>query len=120
MSDKSPTIKEILKDIDMRIAHIEDIVADNRDIIIKLVKQGNQVVNFLKEVEHDVMDDIEDVSDLIPSFGNQTIKYNVSSKQADIQKLVDDIIEKNEKLKEFEKELKKHKDDITPGTVGES
>ena len=28
--------------------------------------------------------------------------------------------EKKEDLKEFEEELKKHKDDITPGQVGES
>ena len=27
---------------------------------------------------------------------------------------------KHKELKEFEKELKKHKKDITPGTIGES
>ena len=120
MTDKTTTLRELLEDINAKISHIEDIVADNRDIIIKLVKQGNQVVSFLKEVEEDVITDVEDVGDLIPSFGSSTLKYNVSAKQSDIQKLVDDIIEKNEKLKEFEKELKKNKDKLTPGQVGES
>ena len=32
------TIKEMLKTIDAKIEHIEDISADNRAIIIKLVK----------------------------------------------------------------------------------
>ena len=34
------TIKEMLRIIDAKIEHIEDISADNRDIIIKLVKQS--------------------------------------------------------------------------------
>ena len=118
MSDKSPTIKEILKDIDMRIAHIEDMVADNRDIIIKLVKQGNTVVQFLKQLDDDI-NNIEEVTELTTPFNNIS-KYDISERTLAIQNLVDDIIEKNEKLKEFEKELQKNKDKITPGTIGES
>ena len=41
------TIKEMLKMIDAKIEHIEDITADNRAVIIKLVKQSNQIVQFL-------------------------------------------------------------------------
>ena len=37
-----------------------------------------------------------------------------------IKELIDDILERHQDLKEFEDELKKHKDDITPGQVGES
>ena len=72
------TLHEILLMMDARLKHIEDIEADNRDIIIKLVKQGNQIVQFLKQIE------VEEVVD------------------------------------EFEEELKKHKDELTPGQVGES
>ena len=64
MSNKSITIKEMLKNIDAKIEHIEDIVADNRNIIIKLVKQGNQIVNFLRDVEDSYETDINDFSDL--------------------------------------------------------
>ena len=60
---------EIIQDIDYRLTHLEDMEMDNRKLIAKLVKQGNTIVEFLKE---------------------------------------------------FEDELKQHKDDITPGQVGES
>ena len=45
------TIKEMLKMIDAKIEHIEDITADNRAVIIKLVKQSNQIVKFLSSIE---------------------------------------------------------------------
>ena len=45
------TIREMLKMIDAKIEHIEDISADNRAIIVKLVKQSNQIVEFLKQLE---------------------------------------------------------------------
>ena len=37
-----------------------------------------------------------------------------------IKNIIDDILERQSDLKEFEDELKKHKDKITPGQVGES
>ena len=46
------TIKDMLKMIDAKIEHIEDISADNRAIIVKLVKQSNQIVQFLKQLLH--------------------------------------------------------------------
>ena len=39
---------EIIRDIDYRLTHLEDMEADNRKLIAKLVKQGNTVVEFLK------------------------------------------------------------------------
>ena len=45
------TLHELLLMMDARLKHIEDIEADNRDIIIKLVKQGNQIVKFLQKIE---------------------------------------------------------------------
>ena len=50
------TIKEMLKMIDAKIEHIEDITADNRAVIIKLVKQSNQIVKFLKNLEIEIQD----------------------------------------------------------------
>ena len=37
-----------------------------------------------------------------------------------LKELIDDMLERQDSLREFEKELKKHKDKITPGQVGES
>ena len=37
-----------------------------------------------------------------------------------LKDLIDDIIEKHKDLKEFEEELEKYKNEITPGQVGES
>ena len=41
------TLHELLSSINARLGHLEDIEADYRDFIIKLVKQGNQIVKFL-------------------------------------------------------------------------
>ena len=38
------TLHELLLMMDARLKHIEDISADNRAVIIKLVKQNNQIV----------------------------------------------------------------------------
>ena len=46
--------------------------------------------------------------------------HNVNSTSGAITRNVDDILDRHKDLKEFEDELKKHKDDITPGQVGES
>ena len=37
-----------------------------------------------------------------------------------MKEMVDEFIDKHEELKEFEKELKKHKEKLTPGQMGES
>ena len=40
----------MLENIDIKINHIEDMVADSRAVIIKLVKQNNKIVQFLKNL----------------------------------------------------------------------
>ena len=50
------TLHELLLMIDAKLNHIEDISADNRAVIIKLVKQSNQIVEFLKQLELEVQD----------------------------------------------------------------
>ena len=42
------TLHELLVMMDARLKHIEDISADNRAVIVKLVKQSNQIVEYLK------------------------------------------------------------------------
>ena len=111
------TIKEMLKMIDAKIEHIEDITADNRAVIIKLVKQNNQIVKFLKQLElHEVSDEFEDITSP-PMTESEKL---TSNKMQELKELVDEFMDKHQDLKEFEEELEKNKDKLTPGTIGES
>ena len=108
------TIKEMLEMIDAKIEHIEDITADNRAVIIKLVKQSNQIVKFLKNLEIE----IQDVYD---SETHSDFTQNISEyKLLELRDLFDEFNTKKDDLKEFEKELEKNKEKLTPGQIGES
>ena len=108
------TLHELLLMMDARLKHIEDISADNRAIIVKLVKQSNQIVEYLKQLEIEVVEDygIEEP----PSIGSNLPK----DKLEELKELFEDFNSRKKELKEFEKELEKHKDKLTPGQVGES
>ena len=111
------TLHEILLDIKYRLNHIEDITADDRSTLIKLVKQTNQIVQFLSQI------DIEGYEDEFDDMGLPVIKEDKSinpKKLKDVQNLIDDFMDKRESLKELEKELKKYKNEITPGQIGEA
>ena len=111
-------IKDILLDIDARISHIEDTIVDYRQVLIKLVKQNNNIVEFLRDLDFEYEATIENVM----SPDKQYIKDNNinTDKFLHISKLIDEFMKKNKDLEELEEELKKYKDDLTPGTVGES
>ena len=108
------TLHELLVMMDARLKHIEDISADNRTVIIKLVKQNNSIVSYLKQLEIEVVEDY-DMEEPQP-FGANLPKDKVE----ELKELFDEFNSKKEDLKEFEKELKKHKDKLTPGQMGES
>ena len=111
------TLHELLTSINARLGHLEDIEADNRDIIIKLVKQGNQIVKFLSNIEiEDVTDDFDEL--IAPTLSKADEER--SERIQHIKELVEEYMSKQKGLKEFEKELKKYKEEITPGTIGES
>ena len=108
------TIKEMLKMIDAKIEHIEDISADNRAIIIKLVKQSNQIVKFLKDLDFEI-------ENVYNSEEQLNLNQNLSEdKLLELKDLFDEFKSKNKDLKEFEEELEKNKDKLTPGQIGES
>ena len=112
---------EIIQDINFRLTHLEDIEVDNRKLIVKLVQQGNTMVQFLKQFDieeinpEDLM--VEKLPELpeLPFFDEDRV-----TKTEGLKDIIDDIIERHNDLKEFEDELEKHKDKITPGQVGES
>tara|TARA_Y100000592_G_scaffold80525_1_gene127268 strand:- start:232 stop:603 length:372 start_codon:yes stop_codon:yes gene_type:complete len=109
------TLHEILLDIKYRLNHIEDISADNRAIIVKLVKQSNQIVEYLKQLEIEVVEDEFDLG--FPTLKKEEEQLERVRK---VKELLEDFKDKTDDLKEFEEELKKHKDKLTPGQVGES
>ena len=114
------SIIEIIQDIDARLTHLEDMQMDNRDLIVKLVKQGNTIVEFLKDFKIEEIDP----EDLKLEMGMSLPPLNDNDERIKrtegIKALIDDILDRHADLKEFEDELKKHRDKITPGQVGES
>ena len=110
------TLHEILLDIKYRLDHLEDIEADNRALMIKMIKQGNSIVKFLANIDiEQPTDDFEEME--LPSIHKQTIE---AGKIRSLRELIDEFMDKRKDLKELEEELKKYKDEITPGEVGES
>ena len=117
MLNRYKVIKEMLEDIDMKINHIEDMVVDNRAVIVKLVKQNNTIVKFLRELDSDIHDSYEEeYGEPLPTATNSIQGHKLK----DVQDLIDEYMEKNKGLKELEEELENNKDKITPGLHGES
>lgn len=113
--------KKMLEDIDTKLNHIQDMSADNRVLIVKLIKQSNQVVSFLKELDGDIHDSYqEQYGEPLPMSDNFKEVQLETEKLRDVQELIDAYVEKNKGLKELEEELKKNEDKITPGQHGES
>ena len=113
------TMKEMLKMIDAKVSHLEDICADDRTFIIKLVTQTNQIVQFLKNLELGI--DEQYGIEAASSLGDVIDREELSEKRMlEVKELLKEFKSKREDLKEFEKELQKHKDQLTPGMVGES
>ena len=112
------TLHEILLDIKYRLNHLEDIEADNRALIVNMIKQGNSIVKFLAQIDFEAEEHIaiEDMQ-LPPIRKDQPID---SKRIKHIKELLDEFMEKREGLKELEEELEKNKDKITPGQIGES
>ena len=102
---------EDIQDINARLTHLEDTSLDTRDILIKLVKQSNQIIQFLKSFE---VEDITDEYISRPPLNKNDDKFKA------MKDLVDEYLSKQKDLAEFEKELKKNKDQLTPGIQGES
>ena len=112
MKNNENALLDIIKLMNIKISHLEDIEADNRELLVKVIKQGNQIVEFLKGCDVQLEDDFDD----IPFSGEEKDVNNYKK----LSELFYEFMQKNKDLKEFEKELKKYKKDITPGIVGES
>ena len=111
-------VVELLKEINAKINHIEDISADNRSVIVKLVKQSNQIVKFLSQIDI-TMEDVTDEYRIGKLPGEEEEQKRLS-KWTSIRELIQDYMDRFEDLKELEEELKKNKEMVTPGQIGES
>lgn len=121
-SDKitEQTLHEILKDIKYALNHIEDITADDRTLLVKLVKQNNTIVEYLKTLEIEIVDSpvYEEEVYTDPLMSEEDKDKSVKAEQ--LREMLDAFLEKRKDLKEFEKQLKKYKHMLTPGQIGDA
>ena len=98
------------------LKHSEDIMADDRQLLVKLVTQNNTIVDYLKQLEVDIVEEYE--NELTSDVSEEEQKRMKKSKE--LKEVHNEFMDKRKDLKEFEKELKKHKDMLTPGQVGDA
>ena len=115
--EKKIRLEKVLQDMSHSLNHIEDIMADDRELLVKLVKQNNSIVDFLKQIQiDDVTAEYEDIMQE-PLTEEEERRMQ---KAEELKEVLDSFMSKKKELKEFEEELKKNKDMLTPGQVGES
>ena len=113
---KEIKLAKVLQDMSHSLNHIEDIMADDRQLLVKLVKQNNTIVDYLKQIEIDVVDEYE--NSLLPELSAE--EKTKIKKAEELKEVLNEFMDKRKDLKEFEKELKKNKDMLTPGQVGDA
>jgi len=114
--EKKIRLEKVLQDMSHSLNHIEDIMADDRELLVKLVKQNNTIVDYLKQLEIDV---VEDYENLLTSELSEEEQHRMKKAQ-ELKEVLNEFMDKRKDLKEFEDELKKNKDMLTPGQVGET
>ena len=104
MKDNDMKLKKVLKDMSYSLNHIEDIMADDREILVNLVKQNNTIVEFLKQIEIDeVTEEYEDTFKILLSEDEE----KKMKRLANLKEVLDEFVSKRKDLIEFEEELKK-------------
>mgnify|MGYP003670073873 CR=1 FL=1 len=116
MADDGIKLKKILMDMSFSLNHIEDTMADDRALLVKLVKQNNTIVDYLKQLEVDIVEDYE--ASVMSEYSEEEQKKMKKAKE--LKEVLNEFMDKSKDLVEFEKELKKNKDKLTPGQVGEA
>ena len=114
--EKEIRLEKVLQDMSFSLKHIEDIMADDRQLLVKLVKQNNTIVDYLKQLEVDIVEDYENT--LLPELTEE--EQQRMKKAQELKEVLNDFMDKRKDLQEFEKELKKNKDMLTPGQVGDA
>ena len=114
--EKKIRLEKVLQDMSHSLNHIEDTMADDRALLVKLVKQNNTIVDYLKQLEVDIVEEYE--NELVSDLSEEEKKRMKKAKE--LKEVLNEFMDKRKDLQEFEKELKKNKHMLTPGQVGES
>ena len=128
MKDNNSNINT-LQSINDRLDYIEHLLIEERDALVDLTQQSNQLCDAIRRM-YDcfeiMMSTIE--NSVILSNPEKNIEENlqervyINNNRRPLNNFIF-IEELDNRIKQFqkiEKELEKYKDDITPGTVGES
>ena len=118
--EKEIRLEKVLQDMSHSLNHIEDIMADDRALLVKLVKQNNTIVEWLKQVDIETEATIETEYDNVFQEPLSEEELKEQKKFESLKVLLNEFMDKRKDLIEFEEELKKHKDQLTPGQIGES
>ena len=116
MENDDIKLKKILMDMSFSLNHIEDTMADDRALLAKLVTQNNTIVDYLKQLEVDIVEDYE--TSVMSEYSEEEKKKMKKAKE--LKEVLNEFMDKRKDLKEFEDELKKHKDMLTPGQIGDA
>ena len=116
MENDDIKLKKILMDMSFSLNHIEDTMADDRALLAKLVTQNNTIVDYLKQLEVDIVEDYE--TSVMSEYSEEEQKKMKKAKE--LKEVLNEFMDKRKDLKEFEDELKKHKDMLTPGQIGDA
>jgi len=114
--EKEIKLAKVLQDMSHSLNHIEDIMADDRELLVKLVTQNNTIVDYLKQLEVDIVEEYE--NELVSDLSEEEKKRMKKAKE--LKEVLNEFMDKRNDLKEFEDELKKNKDMLTPGQVGDA
>jgi len=114
--EKEIKLAKVLQDMSFSLNHIEDIMADDRELLVKLVTQNNTIVDYLKQLEVDIVEEYE--NELVSDLSEEEQKRMKKAKE--LKEVLNEFMDKRKDLKEFEEELKKNKDMLTPGQVGDA
>ena len=117
--EKEIKLAKVLKDMSFSLNHIEDIMADDRELLVKLVKQNNTIVDFLKQIQIDDVTAEYEYEDMMQEPLTEEEEKRMKKAQ-ELKEVLEDFMTKKKDLMEFEKELKKNKDMLTPGQIGET
>ena len=89
----------------------------------ELSENSDALIDIFKPLDGKDIEEIEDVTDEFENISAPSLSKSEeirSNRMQHIKELVDDFMDKAKGLRDFEKELEKHKDELTPGTIGES
>ena len=118
--EKEIRLEKVLQDMSHSLNHIEDIMADDRELLVKLVKQNNTIVEWLRQVDIETEASFEtEYEDIFQEPLSEDEERRLK-KAKELKEVLNDFMDKRKDLQEFEKELKKNKDMLTPGQVGDA